>query len=30
MTKLVSDKIDFSSVIAQPVYNVDLTRIAFK
>ena len=30
LTKLVSDRIDFDSVIAQPVYNVDLTRIAFK
>jgi peptide/nickel transport system substrate-binding protein len=30
LTKLVSDKIDFNSVIAQPVYNVDLTQIAFK
>jgi ABC-type oligopeptide transport system substrate-binding subunit len=30
LTKLVSDKIDFASVIAQPVYNVDLTQIAFK
>jgi hypothetical protein len=26
----VSDKIDWNSVIAQPVYNVDLTQIAFK
>jgi peptide/nickel transport system substrate-binding protein len=30
LTKLVSDKIDWNSVIAQPVYNVDLTQIAFK
>jgi peptide/nickel transport system substrate-binding protein len=30
LTKLVSDKIDWSSVIAQPVYNVDLTQIRFK
>jgi peptide/nickel transport system substrate-binding protein len=30
LTKLVSDKIDFNSVIAQPVYNIDLTQIAFK
>jgi len=30
LTKLVSDKIDWDTVIAQPVYNVDLTQIAFK
>ena len=30
LTKLVSDRIDFDSVVAQPVYNIDLTKIAFK
>ncbi len=30
LTKLVSDKIDWDTVVAQPVYNVDLTQIAFK
>lgn len=30
LTKLVSNKIDFSSVIAHPVYNVDFSTIKFK
>jgi peptide/nickel transport system substrate-binding protein len=30
LTKLVSDKVDFSSVIAHPVYNVDFSSVKLK
>jgi peptide/nickel transport system substrate-binding protein len=30
LTKLVSDRVDFGSVVAHPVYNVDLTVMKFK
>jgi peptide/nickel transport system substrate-binding protein len=30
LTKLVSDRVDFDTVVANPVYGVDLAQIAFK